>query len=92
LPVAKTKPARQFQEGMPVSQGVGTGTRRAMPIVCAGHATWLFWEGRSHGIAARRVSNRPDARTIGVSTDEIAPLGIAQQCINIMRHVLRPLR
>ena len=32
-------PARQFQDGLPVSQGVGTGTRRAMPIVGASHAT-----------------------------------------------------
>jgi len=46
---------------------------------------------RQHGIAARRMSNRPDAWTDGVPTDTIAPLGIAQQRIDDVRDVLRPL-
>ena len=35
-------PQRQFQDGLPVSRGVGTGSRRAMPIVGAGRGPWLF--------------------------------------------------
>jgi cytochrome c peroxidase len=37
---------RQFQDGLPVGKGVGTGTRRSMPIVGVAHSPWLFWDGR----------------------------------------------
>jgi cytochrome c peroxidase len=37
---------KQFQDGLPVGKGVGTGSRRSMPIVGAGQGAWLFWDGR----------------------------------------------
>ncbi len=39
-------PEKQFQDGLPVGKGVGTGSRRSMPIVGAGQGPWLFWDGR----------------------------------------------
>lgn len=37
---------KQFQDGLPVGKGVGTGSRRSMPIVGAVQGPWLFWDGR----------------------------------------------
>lgn len=39
-------PDKTFQDGLPVGKGVGTGTRRSMPVVGLGHSPWLFWDGR----------------------------------------------
>jgi cytochrome c peroxidase len=39
-------PARQFQDGLPLAQGVGTTARRTMSIVGASHSPWQFWDGR----------------------------------------------
>jgi len=39
-------PEREFQDGLPVGKGVGTGSRRTMPIAATAHSPWLFWDGR----------------------------------------------
>lgn len=39
-------PERDFQDGTPLATGVGTTTRRTMPIAGTAHAPWLFWDGR----------------------------------------------
>lgn len=67
-------PARQFQDGLPVSQGVGTGTRRAMPIVGAGHATWLFWDGRKDSLWAQALGPLEDAVEHGTNRTRVAHL------------------
>jgi cytochrome c peroxidase len=54
-------PARQFQDGKPVSQGVGTGTRRAMPIADAGRGPWLFWDGRKDSLWSQALGPLEDA-------------------------------
>lgn len=65
-------PARQFQDGRPVSQGVGTGSRRAMPIVGAGHATWLFWDGRKDSLWAQALGPLEDAVEHGTNRVRVA--------------------
>ncbi len=65
-------PARQFQDGLPVSQGVGTGSRRAMPIVGAGHATWLFWDGRKDSLWAQALGPLEDAVEHGTNRTRLA--------------------
>jgi cytochrome c peroxidase len=40
------QPDRQFQDGLPVGLGVGTGTRRTMPIAGTAYFPFLFWDGR----------------------------------------------
>ena len=67
-------PARQFQDGLPVSRGVGTGTRRAMPIVGAGHATWLFWDGRKDSLWAQALGPLEDAAEHGTNRTRVAHL------------------
>ena len=65
-------PARQFQDGLPVSQGVGTGARRAMPIVGAGHATWLFWDGRKDSLWSQALGPLEDAVEHGTNRARVA--------------------
>lgn len=67
-------PARQFQDGMAVSRGVGIGSRRAMPIVGAGHATWLFWDGRKDSLWAQALGPLEDAVEHGSTRTRIAHL------------------
>ena len=54
-------PQKQFQDGLPVGRGVGTGSRRAMPIVGAGYSTWLFWDGRKDSLWAQALGPLEDA-------------------------------
>jgi len=65
-------PAKQFQDGLPVSHGVGTGSRRAMPIVGAGYATWLFWDGRKDSLWAQALGPLEDAVEHGTNRTRVA--------------------
>lgn len=58
-------PGKQFQDGLPVSQGVGTGSRRSMPIVGTGYSTWLFWDGRKDSLWAQALGPLEDAAEHG---------------------------
>ncbi|HET9134447.1 MAG TPA: cytochrome c peroxidase [Gemmatimonadales bacterium] len=37
----------QFQDDRPLAVGVDTASRRTMPSIATGHATWQFWDGRT---------------------------------------------
>lgn len=39
-------PGRQFQDDVPLANGVGRTDRRTMPIAGTAHSPWLFWDGR----------------------------------------------
>ena len=39
-------PNREFQDGTPQAKGVGTTTRRTMPVTATAHSRFLFWDGR----------------------------------------------
>ena len=39
--------SRDFQDGTPLAQGVGTTARRTMPVAGTAHSPWLFWDGRA---------------------------------------------
>jgi cytochrome c peroxidase len=40
-------PEKDFQDGTALAQGVGTTTRRTMPVAGTAHSPWLFWDGRA---------------------------------------------
>lgn len=40
-------PDREFQDGVPLAAGVGTTSRRTMPVAGTAHGAWFFWDGRS---------------------------------------------
>jgi len=67
-------PAKQPQDGLPVSQGVGAGSRRAMPIVGAGHGAWLFWDGRKDSLWAQALGPLEDAAEHGTTRTRVAHL------------------
>jgi cytochrome c peroxidase len=65
---------KQFQDGLPVGRGVGTGSRRAMPIVGAGHSHWLFWDGRKDSLWAQALGPLEDAVEHGTNRTRVAHL------------------
>ncbi|HEV2641300.1 MAG TPA: cytochrome c peroxidase [Candidatus Elarobacter sp.] len=40
-------PTQDFQDGKPLAQGVGTTTRRTMPVAGTAYGAWFFWDGRT---------------------------------------------
>ncbi len=38
--------SKDFQDGLPLAQGVGTTDRRTMPIAGTAYSPWFFWDGR----------------------------------------------
>ena len=38
---------KNFQDGLRVGHGVGTGSRRTMPIAGTARSPWYFWDGRA---------------------------------------------
>jgi cytochrome c peroxidase len=63
---------RQFQDGQPVGRGVGTGTRRTMPIAGAAHSPWLFWDGRKDSLWSQALGPLEDAVEHGSNRTRIA--------------------
>ena len=53
-------PDKQFQDGLPVAQGVRVGTRRAMSVVGAGHNAWFFWDGRKDSLWSQALGPLED--------------------------------
>jgi cytochrome c peroxidase len=54
------QPDRQFQDGRPLGQGVGTGRRRTMPLAAAGHAPFTFWDGRKDSLWSQALGPLED--------------------------------
>jgi cytochrome c peroxidase len=65
-------PDRQFQDGLPVGQGVGTGSRRTMPIAGAAHSPWLFWDGRKDSLWSQALGPLEDGVEHGSNRTRIA--------------------
>jgi cytochrome c peroxidase len=65
-------PDQQFQDGLPVGQGVGTGSRRTMPIAGAAHSPWLFWDGRKDSLWSQALGPLEDGVEHGSNRTRIA--------------------
>jgi cytochrome c peroxidase len=48
-------PDKLFNDGLPLGQGVGTMTRRTMPIAGTAYSPWLFWDGRKDSQWSQRL-------------------------------------
>src|SRR3954471_16262048 len=48
-------PAQGFQDSKPLGQGLGTTTRRTMPIAGTAYSPWLFWDGRKDSLWAQAL-------------------------------------
>jgi len=51
---------RQFQDGKPFGQGMGTGKRRTMPVMGAAHSPFLFWDGRKDSLWSQALGPLED--------------------------------
>jgi cytochrome c peroxidase len=65
-------PGRQFQDSLPLGQGVGTGSRRTMPIAGVAHSPWLFWDGRKDSLWSQALGPLEDAVEHGSNRTRIA--------------------
>jgi cytochrome c peroxidase len=54
------QPDKQFQDGRPLGQGVGTGLRRTMPLAGAAYAPFLFWDGRKDSLWSQALGPMED--------------------------------
>jgi cytochrome c peroxidase len=43
-------PEKDFQDGLPLGKGLGTTSRRTMPVTGAAASPWLFWDGRKDSL------------------------------------------
>ncbi len=67
-------PERQFQDGLAVAKGVGTGSRRTMPIAGVAHSPWLFWDGRKDSLWSQALGPLEDGAEHGSNRTRIATL------------------
>jgi cytochrome c peroxidase len=65
-------PDRQFQDGFPVGRGIGTGSRRTMPIAGTAHSPWFFWDGRKDSLWSQALGPLEDAVEHGGNRTRIA--------------------
>src|SRR5512141_3292080 len=65
---------KQFQDGIPLARGVGTGTRRTMPIVGASYSPWLFWDGRKDSLWSQALGPLEDPAEHGGNRTRFAHL------------------
>jgi cytochrome c peroxidase len=65
---------RQFQDGLPLGRGLGTGARRTMPIADAGRAAWLFWDGRKDSLWSQALGPLEDQAEHGGNRTRYAHL------------------
>jgi cytochrome c peroxidase len=67
-------PDQQFQDGLPVGKGVGTGSRRTMPIAGTAHGPWFFWDGRKDSLWSQALGPLEDSVEHGSNRTRIAKL------------------
>jgi cytochrome c peroxidase len=70
-------PARQFQDGRALGQGMGTGARRSMPLAGSGRGAWLFWDGRKDSLWSQALGPLEDANEHG--GNRLAFAGVVRQ-------------
>ena len=56
---------RQFQDDLPLAQGIATTDRRTMPLAGAAYSPWQFWDGRRDSLWAQALAPMEDAREQG---------------------------
>ena len=49
------RPEQDFQDGVALASGVGTTSRRTMPVAAAARAPFLFWDGRKDSLWAQAL-------------------------------------
>lgn len=63
---------RQFQDDLPLGQGIGTTARRTMPLRGVGYASWLFWDGRKDSLWSQALGPFEDPAEHGFTRSQVA--------------------
>jgi cytochrome c peroxidase len=69
---------QQFEDGLRVGKGIGSGKRRTMPVMGAAHSPFLFWDGRKDSLWSQALGPMEDAAEHGGSRVRFARLVLAQ--------------
>ncbi|MBI5074360.1 MAG: cytochrome-c peroxidase [Nitrospirae bacterium] len=48
-------PAESFTDKLPLAKGMGTTTRRTMPIIGTAYNAWFFWDGRKDSLWSQAI-------------------------------------
>jgi cytochrome c peroxidase len=67
-------PKQQFQDSKPLSQGMGTTARRAMPLIGSGYAIWHDWDGRKDSLWSQSIGALEATMSHGANRLEVAQL------------------
>jgi cytochrome c peroxidase len=67
-------PEREFQDGIPLGEGVGVTNRRTMPIAGVAHSPFLFWDGRKDSLWAQALGPLESPVEHGGSREQYAQL------------------
>jgi cytochrome c peroxidase len=67
-------PDQGLQDSKPLGEGVGTTTRRTMPLAGTAYSPWLFWDGRKDSLWAQALGPLESAVEHGGSRTQYAHL------------------
>lgn len=68
---------KQFQDGRPLGQGIGTGKRRTMPVMGAAYSPFLFWDGRKDSAWSQALGPLEDPAEHGANRVRLVKLVLA---------------
>ena len=63
-----------FTDPLPRAQGVGTSTRRTMPVIGMAYHKWFFWDGRKDSSWAQALAPLENPVEHGISRTRVAQL------------------
>lgn len=68
------RPDMQFSDSLPLAHGMGTTTRRSMPVLGAAYQTWFFWDGRVESLWAQALAPPESPLEHGISRTRCAQI------------------
>lgn len=72
------QPANGFTDALPTGSGVGTGTRRTMPVAQAVYSPWQFWDGRADSLWAQALGPVENSLEHGFTRTQVVRLLASQ--------------
>lgn len=83
-------PERDFQDGVALAVGVGTNTRRTMPLAGAAYSPWLFWDGRKDSLWSQALGPLENSVEHGLTRLEVVRV-VAERYRNEYEALFGPL-
>ena len=67
-------PEYSFTDGLALARGMGTNTRRTMPLIGAAYQSWFFWDGRKDSLWSQAIGPIESVPEHGVTRSYCAHL------------------